>query len=292
MKLNPLLHYCLFALIAIVIVSCANLPPSLQSAMQEIKPTVSLSDASITQLSLNKADINLKLKINNPNAVPLKMAGFDYAVLLNGIRFTEGKQRKGISIDAKGSSEISIPLSFVFAELYDSVKQLKDKKSVDYEIQTTALFQLPILGPLALPAKNTGQFPIPQLPKVALKNISVDKLGLTGAKVTAQMQLDNPNIFGIDIRDFAYQLNINQQSWAKGNVEQTISLKENAAQTLSIPISLDFLSMGSSIMSVLSNTNNPLDYQLSGNMTLDSTLPMLKNIKLPFDHIASIALSK
>jgi len=291
---SPSPLYCSIAVItmlSLLVAGCASLE-SIQSVANISKPKTSITDTQITKLSLDGADLAFKVKVDNPNPIPIKMAGLDYAILFDGQQLTEGKKREQISISANGSSEITIPLAFKFAELYDTISGLKDKKELNYEIKTSAMFDLPILGMQALPLSTQGKLPIPQIPKIALNKISVDELSFTGAKLNIQMDLTNPNVFGVDIRNLVYQLNINNQSWAKGNLSESISLKENASQSLAIPIHVNFIEIGTSAFSLLKNPKAPLNYHLTGNMLLDSTLPMLQNIKMPFDNSASITISK
>jgi len=270
---------------------CASLE-DIQSVVNISKPKTSITDTQITKLNLEGADLAFKIKIDNPNPIPIKMAGLDYSILFEGQQFTEGKKREQISIASNGSSEITIPLAFKFAELFNTIKNLKDKKELNYEIKTVAMFDLPILGMQSLPLSTQGKLPIPQIPKIAINKISVDELSFTGAKLNIQMDLTNPNVFGVDIRNLVYQLNINNQSWAKGKVSESISLKENASQTLAIPIHVNFIEIGTSAFSLLKNPKAPLNYHLTGNMTLDSTLPMLQNINMPFDKAANITINR
>jgi len=143
-----------------------------KSSTHVIKPTASLSAAIITQLSLEGAEMGLVLKVNNPNSVPLIMLGFDYTVLMQGSRVTEGKYRSGLVIQAASSHEIDIPLSFRFAELSGAMKSLKNKATLDYEVKTTAILDLPDVGHYDIPMSIQGQLLMPRLPDVALQDSS------------------------------------------------------------------------------------------------------------------------
>ncbi len=265
--------------------ACSSLDQAMQLASID-KPTVSMSDARITGISFDQAKLEFTLDVNNPNPVPIQFAGFDYNFLVNDQQLLAGEQRDGVNVAANQTSQVKLPLTLKFADIFESVKNLSDSKTLDYTIKTDALVDLPILGMTRIPAEKTGQVPVPKLPKVSLDGINIKSLGFTGADVEIGLNLDNPNAFGIDIRDLGYDLIVNGQRWLQGQEEKTISLTESGTSQVKVPLHLNFLDMGRTLADLLMQ-QKPLDYQLVGNMKMDTSLPMLKDIALPFRQVGS-----
>ncbi len=273
--------------VLILSTACSNLDQAMQLANID-KPTVSVSDTRITGISFDQAKLEFTLDVNNPNPIPVQLAGLDYNFLVNGQQLLAGEQREGVKIAANQTSQVKLPLVLKFADIFESVKNLSNSKTLDYSIKTDALIDLPLMGITRVPAEKTGQVPVPQLPKISLGGINIKSLGLTGADVEIGLNLNNPNAFGIDIRDLGYDLIINGKHWLKSQETKTISLAESATSQVNVPLHLNFLDMGRTLAEMLSK-QNPLEYQLVGNMNMDTSLPMLKNIALPFREAGSIS---
>jgi len=276
-----------FVVVVLLSAGCSNLNQVMEMANID-KPTVSMSDAQITGISFDQAQLEFTLDVNNPNPVPVQFAGFDYNFLVNGQQFLAGEQRDGVKIAANQTSQVKLPLALKFADILESFKSVSDSKTLDYTLKTDALLDLPVIGAAHIPAEKSGQLPIPQLPKISLGGIDIKKLGLTGADVEIGLKLDNPNAFGIDIRDLDYDLLVNGQRWLKSQQAKAISLAESGTSQVKVPLHLSFLDMGRTLADLLTQ-QSPLEYQLVGNMKMDSSLPMLKNIALPFSQSGSVS---
>ncbi|VAW84969.1 hypothetical protein MNBD_GAMMA18-2411 [hydrothermal vent metagenome] len=254
-------------------------------------PSVSLEGMQITDLTMESADLALRLTIDNPNPIPINLAGFDYALLFDGKQLLAGKKRDQFKIDAKGVNTVTVPVSLNFADLKALYQGATDQDTLNYELQTTALVDLPVIGVKKFPATQKGQFPVPKIPEVSLAGVNVKKMGLSGAEVVISANIKNPNTFGIDVSQLAYQLSINGVQWAESTVSETIKLAEKAETQINIPLKLNFMEMGSSLYSALMKSKG-LNYQLKGDMNLDTALPMLKNVKVPFDKSGVVGVKR
>ena len=105
----------------------------------------------------------------------------------------------------------------------------------------------------------------------------------------ALVEVDNPNAFDLGISGFNYQLNINQQSWGQGRIKQSGSIPKKGSATIEIPISVDIANMGRTAYQVLSN-RQALQYQLTGGVTLDTGIEMLRAYEMPLDIKGTTAL--
>lgn len=251
------------------------------------KPSVSLEGMQITDLTMESAGLSLKLTVDNPNPIPINLAGFDYALLFDGKQLLAGKKRDQFKIDAKGVSTVTVPVSLNFADLKGLYQGVTEQDTLNYELQTTALVDLPVIGIQKFPSTQKGQFPVPKIPEVSLAGINVKKMGLSGAEIVIGAKIKNPNSFGIDVSQLAYKLSINGAQWAESTLSETINLAEKGETQIDIPLKLNFMEMGSALMK-----SKGLNYQLKGNMNLDTALPMLKNVKVPFDKSGVVGVKR
>lgn len=294
MKMHATMNKWMVRITALMVVVLSAACSSLDQAMQMAKidkPTVSMSDARITGISFDQAKLEFTLDVNNPNSIPVQFSGFDYSFLINGRQLLAGEQRDGVKVAANQTSQVKLPLALKFADVFESIKNLSGSKTLNYTIQTDALLDLPIMGALRVPAEKSGQVPVPQLPKISLDGIKIKNLGFKGADLEIGLNLDNPNAFDVDIRDLGYDLLVNGQRWLQSQGEDTISLAKNAGSQVKVPLHLSFFDMGLTLADLLKQQSS-LEYQLVGNMNMDTSLPMLKNIALPFRQAGSVNPTK
>ena len=72
-----------------------------------------------------------------------------------------------------------------------------------------------------------------------------------------------------------YNFAVNNNTWGSGIAEQLQTVREKNTGIVRIPLQLNFLEMGMSIYNLLTN-NQPLDYQLSAQLDVGTTLAILK----------------
>ncbi len=250
-------------------------------------PAVSIAGVNITRLSAEGLTLQFALDVENPNPVPLDLAGFDYALMLDGKQLLAGEKRDRIKIKARGDSRVSVPVSLKFADLSRLLSGGMKKESLNYELKTAALVDLPVIGVKKFPASRKGSFPVPKVPDVSLTGIDVKNLSLSGAKVVIGATVDNPNPFGVDISQLVYDLSINGKPWVKSKLDKALPLQGKGRSNLSIPVELNFLEMGSSLYQVLMQ-GKKMNYQLTGDMKFAADHPLLKAVEAPFSKKGSI----
>ena len=255
------------------------------------KPVVSFSDAKLSSLSFHQADLIFNLKIDNPNPVGIRLEGFDYDLLLNNASFLKGRQDNRVKLDANGRAEIPLPISLTFEDIYNTVKTLKDKDQIHYALKTGLNFNLPVLGTVRIPVQTGGKLPSVKLPSIELTSINVDKIDLTSAKLTVKLKVDNPNAFKMMLKKVNLNLDVAGQQWLTGARGRNISLNQKAQNEISIPIQLNLMEMGGSVLKLLT-TDQKLDYKFSGNTQIDSTLDLLKPYHFNFDKSGKVVLFK
>src|SRR5436305_10444959 len=99
----------------VAVCGCAWLRQMAASGFE--KPSLAFKDASLSDVTLGGATVNLVFTVTNPNDAALSLAETDYKLSLEGKQVVAGKPAQGIRIPAKGSSDITLPASVKFADL-------------------------------------------------------------------------------------------------------------------------------------------------------------------------------
>jgi LEA14-like dessication related protein len=126
---------------------------------------------------------------------------------------------------------------------------------------------------------------------VNLDALKLIRLGISGAELQLGLRLKNPNAFSMILGRLQYQFEINGKRWASGDTPKEMQVAEKGESLIEIPISLNFLQIGSSVYQLLKGEER-LSYQLQGGLNLKTSLPLLGNVTLPFERLGQIEISK
>lgn len=280
----------IFIIVIINFTSCAVLDSILKQTNIQ-KPGVQFSNAKISGLSFDKIDLLFDIKIDNPNSVGIDLAGFDYELLLNQNSFISGQQKDEVKIKARGENTIQLPVSLKFVDIYKTIADLKNKNNSKYQIKCGLNFNLPILGNTRIPISKSGDIPLLKLPKIDINSVKLDKLNFTGADLTLEVKLSNSNSFSMLLNKFNYNFKVNGNNWINGTATQNKSVSQNGESIIKLPISLNFLQMGSSVYQMISGGKN-LNYNFTGDLDIKNSHPLLDKLHLPFNESGKIDILK
>lgn len=270
-------------ILILLIIGCA----ALQEFAQVQKPTLKFQKVRFTGMSFETVDLAFDVKITNPNPLSASLAGFDYDFQIDGASFLSGQQPTQLTIAANAESELEIPLTLKFKDLYQTYQSLKNRDSSAYKIDTGLMFNLPVLGKTRVPVSHEGHLPLIKLPDVKLGSLKLKNISFTGADLELKLNIDNPNNFNLLMNKLDYNFSINGTTWAKGLTQNTMNIKEKGESAITIPVSLSFSKMGRTIYNVIMG-NEKLNYDLKGNLDVNSSLPLLGQVNLPIDQSGQI----
>src|SRR5262249_59567292 len=97
------------------------------------RPKVHLTEASLTGLSREGADLLLDFDVTNPNRVRLPLSGVDYQVWVNGERFLAGPDGNRVEIPARGAARVTVPVTIRYDDFVKVLKTLPDHPTPAYE---------------------------------------------------------------------------------------------------------------------------------------------------------------
>jgi len=274
-------------LILLLFLGCA----ALQQIANIQEPKLDVQNVRFTGMSFEDIDLAFDIKIKNPNPLSATLAALDYDFQINDASFLKGQQEKQISILANGESTVEIPLTLNFKDLYNTFQALKNQDSSAYKLMCGLSFNLPVLGPTRIPVSKSGNLPNLKLPDVSIGSLKLNKISLTGADLDLKLNVKNANTFSFLLNKLNYDFVVNGKTWVKGLSQKQMQVKEKGESTISIPISLNFLEMGTVIYQMI-NGNQKLNYQLKGNVDLNSSLPLLGQVSLPLDRVGEINISR
>ena len=273
------------ALITASVLSCS----SMQELLQTRKPRLSVKDTRLSDMSFESVTLTVDVQVENPNSIGLTMAGFDYDLSISGKTFIQGDQNRSMSIPPQGKSTLPIPVRINFIELYNMIRSLKDRDNAPYRIACGLTFDIPVLGRTRVPVSHSGSIPAVKLPAVELTGMKTKDLTITGADLELRMKVKNPNGFGISLKKIIYDFSVDGNRWVQGRQEKALDVAQKASGIVTIPVSLNFIEMGSTVYTLISG-GKELNYRLSGTMDFGTTLPIFKNAQVPIEESGKITV--
>jgi len=101
-------------------------------------PQVSVKDVRFDRLNWQGGDATFTINISNPNAFPLPLTGFDYALRINNIEVANGRREQSLRIAARQSQQVQVPLKVSFVNIARMLPALFGQGTMQYQLAGSA----------------------------------------------------------------------------------------------------------------------------------------------------------
>ncbi|PID46788.1 MAG: Water stress and hypersensitive response domain-containing protein [Proteobacteria bacterium] len=97
-------------------------------------PQVSVQNVQLKGLNWRGGQADFTLKVSNPNTFPLPLSGFDYRLRLNDVDVASGNREQSMTIPARQSQQVSVPLSLSFVNMASMLPSLLRQGTIQYAL--------------------------------------------------------------------------------------------------------------------------------------------------------------
>lgn len=261
---------------------------TLKDSLDVVRPSAEVTSVQVAGLTADGVDLVVNLAIHNPNRFALDAVGVDMELKVEDTSLVSLNQAdRGLSLPANGSASAGLPVSLRFADVYNTFTSLQGKDTFDYSIDAGFLLNLPVIGNVRIPAEFSDSLPIPKMPQITFRSATLTDISWQGASMALVVDVLNPNSFGIDLNSLNYQVVSGGKSLAAGKVSAA-TLADGEQQQLTIPLSLGFAELGSSLIRLLQGSQ-PVDIGLTGNLDFTPELSIWKPAPVTFDVHRSLS---
>jgi LEA14-like dessication related protein len=270
----------LVSILILIEILCITGCQSLEYLFQ--KPTVTFNTIKVKDMSLNEATAVFYFDVSNPNPMGGTLSRLTYDLAVNQKSIASGTADKGIQIPANGIKTVELPVSINYFDIIDSVTDLIEKKEIAYDL--TGTFTL--MG-FDLPYQTSGILPLPELPHVMVKEISINNFSWAGAALNFVLELENNNAFNVNVKQLEYTISIGGKSMISGKSKKGTSIPQNGKTTMNVPLDVNFIRLGKSAFDLLAGESS--EYGISGEMIFNT--PEGEK-RFPFSNAGSVPLIK
>jgi|GEM_PF-1136185 len=246
------------------IVACKQLG-SLGDALAPFTPKLRFKEMSLKSLSFSAIDVDFLFALDNPNPVSVKLASFGYALGLQGVEILKGTQNDGLKLEARGESELAIPLSLTYARIFELVAASKGKDNLDYSIGGQLGFNTPV-GVAHVPFQHRGAFPVLHAPDFSIKGISLGDFSPLQGKARLDLKLGVANPSGgsaVGFQNLRYNISLMGSPIVESVLAAVPDVASGASSEVVIPIVVNLLTAGATIADSITN-KKPLDLGFQG----------------------------
>ena len=268
--MRPARHAALF-LVPLALAGCAETLKMIGAPLE--KPRLVFQGWEPRELDLEGATIALKWRVENPNAVGLKVAALDYRLELDGRQAVTGSASGGLSLPARGAAPLELPVRVRYADVKGIVDAFAAKDGIAWRVSGSVGVDTG-MGVLGIPYSVEGKLPSPRLPRIALAGLSVHGISLTGLTVDVKLDVQNPNAFPLPLGALSYALRLGGNEVATAATHALAPVGGGQHVAITLPVHLSFAAAGD--VARRAAAGDPLDVGLSGQAGFGS-------VKMPLD---------
>jgi len=248
---------------------------------EELLPSLTVMNISITDMDEDMIDVTAKIGIHNPLPVDLSASSLRYSMYIDSNRIAESTWDEPVKVEGGDSSVMSLPVQVDVKKLTSALKKLKEEKrdSANYTIKAVVTLDVPIAGKEQINLDETKRLPAFLMPNVHVKDIDITKVKLKESTMGVAVQIDNPNVFPLRFKDVNYEARINQEHTMHGTVPGVTEIGAQSSNQIPINVSVNNLKMGKLAWKALFDKKDThVDVLLT--CQLLSKNPMLQNSKM------------
>lgn len=242
----------LAALAAATLSGCALLKQFLATAFQQ--PTFNFKSVGLADLSLAGLTLDTVWGLDNPNSVGLSLASIDYALFVEDQQVVSGQPATGLTIPARGSSELHFPANLKFADLVGVVETFLQKDFATWRAEGGLGLSTPI-GVVRVPLSKSGEFEVPKVPQVAFGNPRVTALTLQGATLEFPLQVTNRNSYALPIAGVTGSVAIAGATVGTLSTGDLGAMEGKGTKQLALPLQVNFFSAAGAAVNAIRGGN-------------------------------------
>lgn len=259
----------LILLAPVATTSCKNLKlPDLSN----VQPKATFDRVDFGKADWQGVDTEFVINIANPNPVGVGVQRWSWNLALAEQPFLSGDGDKGFAVAANGSSPLVIPTRLDFSDMLDTAKALKGQDDVPYTVGGDLSVNTPV-GPVTLPWRHSGSFPVLKKPTFKLKGLRLQSLDVLKGRADLALDLGITHGGGakLALDGLDWNVGLGGKPAADGALGKALSLSDGNTETVSLPIGVNLLQIGASIAKAIKD-KGPIDVSLDASTGVGTPL--------------------
>lgn len=202
-------------------------------------PTVKFSHFNVSDLDFEHIDTDFVFTVDNPNPVGAPLDRFQYDLSLMEVSIISGDDPNGLELVADGESEVALPVSLDFSNIYDAITATRGEDDVGFGLAGAFGFDTDI-GPIDITYDEAGDFPALRTPKFQIGKLKMKNLGSSSVDFGLDVDVDNDHGSTLGFTDMGLTIKFAGVQVGNGSIAQVGDVEGATTKTLELPFSIDY----------------------------------------------------
>ena len=235
------------------------------------------AEARLARKDFSGLDLVFYVNVENPNDFPIRFPEINWDYSVEGVLVAEGNFTRTGIIAAGAIETQDINVSIVYKDIFNLVESARN------DVEANSIFSFNI-------GANLGTelpWPITILhePEISFQGIRRQSLGRTMVFVFS-WEVNNRNNFDLEIREFDYNIRINNRLWTADRTENLPSIRANSRTIVPVTVTVSEPPVIRELVDIL-NSGSPVNYNSTGTMSFLSDIPDLDALDIPLSFQGS-----
>ena len=171
------------------------------------RPTIEDVRFRVAGIDFQGIDLAFDVDVKNPYPVSLGTPRFRYGLDIEDAEFLKSSSTAQVELPAGRTSTARLPVRVEYAALWGAFSRLSGARQAGFRLHGALLVSA--LGrEYELPIERRGTLPILRLPTLTVRDIDFSDISLSGARVSIETELGNPNAFDIGCHGLGYAIRL------------------------------------------------------------------------------------
>lgn len=246
-----------------------------------VVPALQLADIQVTKLTADKADMTMRMAIDNPAPVGIRIDSLHFVIYIEDNEVARNTYPDSLQIEASDSTGFSLPLTLYYNKLQSVLNNLEQQgqDSANYRVDATIFTKMAIIPKDKLNINIEKRLPLILPPDIQVADIGVEDVGLSGATLKTDIVVTNKNAFSFAFQDIYYAVRLDNNEPVEGNKPGTVNIPAKGSTTISIPAELEFKEMGKNLIDLI-RKGDDIRYSFHMNTNLVSDSDVLEDSEI------------
>jgi LEA14-like dessication related protein len=255
------------------------------------QPEVSFDRANFRAVDFEKLNVDLHLKITNPNVFGAAIDGYAVKFVVDDMTLLDGDVNQELDLGAGSTGTLVVPVTFRWEEIASKVGDIMSGKPVPDHAPFRAVGNVrvrTVLGELTIPYDFKGKFPVIAPPVIKPVAVRLQQAGIAG--VTFAVDVDVQNVSGrpFGLKSFDHALRFSGRPVVSGRVADNLPVAARSTETRTVEFTLSALEAGASLLALV-QSGGRVDVKYTGTAQVDTGIGV---VPMSFDSSQGLRIRK
>lgn len=240
---------------------------------EQVVPHLEFADMQVTNLTAERADMDLNMIIDNPAPVGINIDSLYYTIFIEGYEVVKTTYPDPIQIEANQNTRVSLPLTIYYDKLQSVLVQLEEegRDSVVYTINAILITDAALIPDDRIKLEVKKRLPLVRIPEIKVTDLNVENISFSGAVIQVETYVVNRNVFSMGFEDMHYSLILGDNEPVEGHKPEPVTIEAKDTAFIQVPVELDFGEMGRGLLDYIRKGGDlPYNFSLRTKLASDT----------------------